>query len=102
MAARSWIRRLFGRKTRPTVVRPRVRHRVRLSLEGLEDRTLLSTTLGVTFDDGSGPLAELAVQREQDYPMCLDINARLLARRGQYAAAESLLSIGVRLSAALR
>ena len=62
MTFRSWTRMLFGRKTRPIVTRPRARQRARLSVEGLEDRTLLSTTLGVTFDDGRGPVAELAVQ----------------------------------------
>jgi type VI protein secretion system component Hcp len=62
MILRSWLRTLFGRKTRPIVARPRARWRARPSLEVLEDRTLLSTTLGVTFDDGNGPLAELAVQ----------------------------------------
>jgi len=33
----------------------------KLFLEVLEDRTLLSTALGVTFDEGSGPLPELPI-----------------------------------------
>src|SRR5437879_6325163 len=39
---------------------PRSRRRTQLRLEVLEDRTLLSAALGVTFDEGGGPLPELA------------------------------------------
>jgi type VI protein secretion system component Hcp len=58
-------------------------HRARVQLEVLEDRTVFSTALGITFDAGAGPLPELAIQsyswgaqggtipRVQDFTMTL-------------------------------
>lgn len=37
------------------------------------------------------------LKREQDYSMCLNLNAQILSRRGQYATAESLLTRSARL-----
>lgn len=56
MTTRSWFRRLFTRPGTRTI--RKVPRRTRLNLEQLEDR-LTPSSLGLTFDDGSGNVDEL-------------------------------------------
>src|SRR5258707_621004 len=119
MEIRMWFRSWFafpktGSPWRRTSRTPRNRPAARVCphLEVLEDRTLLSTVIGVTFDDGSGRLPELSVLSYsegatgspsatpslQDFTLKLDPGSAEPALWGHLTAGKHLDSATIRVS----